>query len=358
MALRGSFLVTLATLMLEVLDTRLLSVLTWYHLSFLAVSVAMLGMAAGAVLVFVGGDLFAPERRRGCCRQRRSRSRVALPVSHVANLAIPFPSVRGGRAAGVAALGDCDARADDPVRAVGPRRHPRADAHGGADRHARTAPTARRGGRVPGDHLAARADRHHVDGVGRAGAAGDRRRVLRPATPARAASRRSALAVVLFGAAASPTPRRTGRSACIYPKSRSLWMDDRAIEYSAWNAHSNVTVRTPGAGPAFLWGAGGERARGAGDDGLAAIDGDAGTAITQWDGDPASLELGAVRRHVAAVSAPPRRVAVIGVGGGRDVLTAICGGQSVDHRHRDQRGVARRASGPYRDFARIADHRA
>ena len=51
----GLFFVTLATLMLEVLDTRLLSVLTWYHLSFLAVSVAMLGMAAGAVLVFVGG---------------------------------------------------------------------------------------------------------------------------------------------------------------------------------------------------------------------------------------------------------------------------------------------------------------
>ena len=55
----GLFFTTLATLMLEVLDTRLLSVLTWYHLSFLAVSVAMLGMAAGAVLVFVAGDLFS-----------------------------------------------------------------------------------------------------------------------------------------------------------------------------------------------------------------------------------------------------------------------------------------------------------
>ena len=54
--------------MLEVLDTRLLSVLTWYHLSFLAVSVAMLGMAAGAVLVFVGGDSSASERACGCCR--------------------------------------------------------------------------------------------------------------------------------------------------------------------------------------------------------------------------------------------------------------------------------------------------
>ena len=47
----GLFLTTLATLLLELLDARLLSVLTWYHLSFLALSLAMLGGAGGAVLV-------------------------------------------------------------------------------------------------------------------------------------------------------------------------------------------------------------------------------------------------------------------------------------------------------------------
>ena len=45
----GLFTTALATLSLETLDTRLLSVLTWYHLSFLAVSLAMLGMAAAAI---------------------------------------------------------------------------------------------------------------------------------------------------------------------------------------------------------------------------------------------------------------------------------------------------------------------
>ena len=55
------FLATLSTLLLETLDARLLSVLTWYHLSFFAVSVAMLGMAAGAVYVFL-----RPERLRRC----------------------------------------------------------------------------------------------------------------------------------------------------------------------------------------------------------------------------------------------------------------------------------------------------
>ncbi len=70
----GLFFATLATLLLETLDARLLSVLTWYHLSFFAVSIAMLGMAAGAVLVFVH-----PERYRARARARVARQHgVAL----------------------------------------------------------------------------------------------------------------------------------------------------------------------------------------------------------------------------------------------------------------------------------------
>jgi hypothetical protein len=40
----GVFLVALATLMLEVLLTRIFSVTLWYHLAFVAVSIAMFGM--------------------------------------------------------------------------------------------------------------------------------------------------------------------------------------------------------------------------------------------------------------------------------------------------------------------------
>ena len=49
----GLGLTMLATLLLEIVDSRLLSVGTWHHLSFVAMSVAMLGAAAGAVAVFV-----------------------------------------------------------------------------------------------------------------------------------------------------------------------------------------------------------------------------------------------------------------------------------------------------------------
>jgi spermidine synthase len=42
---------TLSTLMLQVLQTRILSVVSWYHLAFFAISLAMFGLTAGAVWV-------------------------------------------------------------------------------------------------------------------------------------------------------------------------------------------------------------------------------------------------------------------------------------------------------------------
>src|SRR5262245_12580203 len=90
----GLFLATLATLILEVLDTRLLSVLTWYHLSFLAVSLAMLGRAAGAVAVFLGGNRFVGDGVAVSLRRYAMWFALAIPLSHLANLAIPIPFLR------------------------------------------------------------------------------------------------------------------------------------------------------------------------------------------------------------------------------------------------------------------------
>ena len=57
----GVFVTALATLMLEILLTRIVSVIAWYHLAFFVISLAMLGMTAGAVLVFVSPRLFADQ---------------------------------------------------------------------------------------------------------------------------------------------------------------------------------------------------------------------------------------------------------------------------------------------------------
>ena len=87
----GLGLLTFATLQLELLDARLLSVLTWYHLSFMAVSLAMLGMAAGAVLVFLAGARV----RAGAARRILARTAwifaLTLPATHVWLVRTPIP---------------------------------------------------------------------------------------------------------------------------------------------------------------------------------------------------------------------------------------------------------------------------
>lgn len=54
----GLFLVTACTLMLQLLQTRILSVVAWYHLAFFAISMAMFGLTAGAVFVYLRRDRF------------------------------------------------------------------------------------------------------------------------------------------------------------------------------------------------------------------------------------------------------------------------------------------------------------
>jgi hypothetical protein len=49
----GLFLITLATLMHEILLTRIFSVMMWYHFAFMAISVAMFGMTVGAIVVYL-----------------------------------------------------------------------------------------------------------------------------------------------------------------------------------------------------------------------------------------------------------------------------------------------------------------
>jgi hypothetical protein len=54
----GVFLLALSTLALEIVQTRILSVVAWYHLAFFVISLAMFGLTAGAVWVYLRGDRF------------------------------------------------------------------------------------------------------------------------------------------------------------------------------------------------------------------------------------------------------------------------------------------------------------
>jgi spermidine synthase len=57
----GLSIVTAATLMLQVVQTRILSVVAWYHLAFFAISMAMFGLTAGAVWVYLRRDRFTQD---------------------------------------------------------------------------------------------------------------------------------------------------------------------------------------------------------------------------------------------------------------------------------------------------------
>ena len=58
----GLFLICMCGLMLQIIQTRLLSVIAWYYLAFFAISMAMFGMTAGALLVYFNPHWFQSDR--------------------------------------------------------------------------------------------------------------------------------------------------------------------------------------------------------------------------------------------------------------------------------------------------------
>ncbi len=56
--LLGVFLITFSLLIFQILQTRILSVIAWYYMAFFAISVAMLGMTVGAVWVYLWRERF------------------------------------------------------------------------------------------------------------------------------------------------------------------------------------------------------------------------------------------------------------------------------------------------------------
>lgn len=58
----GLFMVTMATLMYEILLTRIFSVTMWYHFAFVAISLALFGLTVGALLVHLFPRYFADDR--------------------------------------------------------------------------------------------------------------------------------------------------------------------------------------------------------------------------------------------------------------------------------------------------------
>ena len=79
--LLGVFFITFAVLVFQIVQTRILSVVSWYYLAFFAISVGMLGMTVGAVWVYLTRRRFAPERLSTYLSDTALLTAISMPAS-------------------------------------------------------------------------------------------------------------------------------------------------------------------------------------------------------------------------------------------------------------------------------------
>lgn len=85
----GLFLICMATLMLQIIETRILSVVSMYYMAFLSISMAMLGMTAGAILVYLRLDEITPENVAGYLSRVSTAFALAICLCFLIQLASP-----------------------------------------------------------------------------------------------------------------------------------------------------------------------------------------------------------------------------------------------------------------------------
>jgi hypothetical protein len=81
--LSGVFLITFSSLLFQILQTRIMSVVQWYSMVFLAISVAMLGMTVGAVWVYLRRERFQSAQLPVILSNYALLAALAMPASMI-----------------------------------------------------------------------------------------------------------------------------------------------------------------------------------------------------------------------------------------------------------------------------------
>ncbi|MFP8881213.1 MAG: hypothetical protein VCE43_18065, partial [Myxococcota bacterium] len=332
--------------------------LTWYHLSFFAVSLAMLGMAAGAIFVFLAGDRFEGDGLKVRLPAWAMALALSIPATHVLSLYIPLPDlasvVLSVTLADIGWLTAATVVLTVPFFLSGV---------------VITAGLTRSGGSIgrlyAADLLGASAgallivplldltdisSAAFAAGAAASGAALCFSRAL--GQPWRLGSLAIVGSLVLATIVNATVDNGIG---IVYAKGRRI--DTPLLQRTVWNSHSFITIARPIANQApWYWGRG-ERT----DDARVTwasmqIDGAAATPVTKWDGDPKSLAW--VRQGVTSLPYRLRQgaAAVIGVGGGRDILAAIGHGSTSVTGVDINRTFVDVLQGSHREFAKLADY--
>jgi len=316
--LAGLLLVTLVTLALEILLTRLLSVLTWYSLAFLVIAMGLFGLTAGAVRVWSRPRQDMPGTFASLARDARTLA-FAIPTSYVLLLIVPLrvtPTLTNlflfVAFAGIIAI---------PFVAAG-----------------LVVATALTRVPLPVGLVYA------VDLAGAALGAAAVSSLLDHMSASAAILLLGILAAVASFAFASvagqPHPRRALVAAgsvlallLVHASMRNglvpVWVKGRAedrhlLDIETWNSHSRLQVSRPLDIPAGLWGPGARCSAPVVHQRLIVIDGDAATPVfypAHGLQDLRFLECDVT--NLAHAIRPDGPAAVIGVGGSRDVQAAL-----------------------------------
>lgn len=86
----GIFIVALSTLMLELLLTRIFSATMWYHFAFMSVSLAMFGLSVGGLLIYLIPHKFPLEKISSHLTLISYLFSISIVLSFLAYLGIPF----------------------------------------------------------------------------------------------------------------------------------------------------------------------------------------------------------------------------------------------------------------------------
>jgi hypothetical protein len=324
--LAGLFATTLATLAIETLDTRLISVIAWYHLSFFAVSLAMLGMAAGAVRVYLGGDEYRGDAAVAALERDSMRFALSIPLCYLLNVSLLIPNELNTNT--VISLALTSLVLGIPfylsglVVGVALTRVPgrvglvyAVDLVGASLGGLLVLPLLNHGTMTSSVFVMA--------AVAALGAACFRRFAGR----SRKATVVPVLACLALIVVAQIDARSPNRVRMAYAKGTIHSAEN--ITHEKWSIHGQVTATKAAQGAPPYWSAGTGAPMPLTWTNFMVIDGLAGTWMVGWDGNPASAawtqyDLTALPYHLRKGG----RAAVIGVGGGRDVLTAIAAGST------------------------------
>jgi len=88
----GIFFVSLSTLMLELVLTRIFSVTMWYHFAFMSISLALLGMSVSSICIYLFPQRFPGERLQQQLAFFALLFSMAILLSFLVHTHVPFPS--------------------------------------------------------------------------------------------------------------------------------------------------------------------------------------------------------------------------------------------------------------------------